>query len=199
MVDYVGAVNRLIEPFDATHAYTLVRSKRAMTIQDFNELGLAHLPQLQAQALQLTRHPDRARDLLQESAYWAYKNWEQFQAGTNFLAWASTIIRNTFNNEYRLQRRRKALLEDKPLYPNWRSEQVAVNLVEGRIDAQKIERLVENLPAPFRDVFLLKLRGLDYHEISIRMGIPVGTVKSRVFTARRKLQAQIAQLYSIKY
>lgn len=170
-----------------------------MTIQDFNELGLAHLPQLQAQALQLTRHPDRARDLLQESAYWAYKNWEQFQAGTNFLAWASTIIRNTFNNEYRLQRRRKALLEDKPLYPNWRSEQVAVNLVEGRIDAQKIERLVENLPAPFRDVFLLKLRGLDYHEISIRMGIPVGTVKSRVFTARRKLQAQIAQLYSIKY
>lgn len=168
-----------------------------MTITEFTRLGEQHLPEMEAQALRLTKNPEQAKDLLQEAAYWAFKNRQQFQDGTNFRAWAKTIIHNTFFSQYRQQKRRDDLLKAKPLHNDWSIREVTYNPAEGTLGAEKIMELIQDLPVIFRHPFLLHFEGVKYREIANRMGIPVGTAKSRVFTARQMLQKQIDALYRI--
>ncbi|OAV43684.1 RNA polymerase sigma factor [Lewinella sp. 4G2] len=168
-----------------------------MTITEFTQLGEQYLPAMEAQALRLTNDPHRAKDLLQEAAYSAYKNRQQFRPGTSFLAWAQAIIRNTFFSSYRQQKRRGDLLKATPIHDSWSTREVTYNPAEGTMGAEKIMELVQGLPVIFRHPFLLHYEGVKYREISLRLGIPVGTAKSRVFTARQILKKQIDALYRI--
>ncbi len=168
-----------------------------MTITEFTRLGEQYLPEMKAQALHLTKNPEQAKDLLQEAAYWAFKNRQQFQSDTNFRAWVQAIIRNTFFSNYRQQKRRGDLLEAKPLHNDWSTCEVTYNPAEGTLGAEKILESVQQLPVIYRHPFLLHYEGVKYREISLRLGIPVGTAKSRVFTARQILKKQIDALYRI--
>lgn len=166
-----------------------------MQISEFTRLGRQHLPDMEAHALRLTRNQEEARDLLQESAYWAYRNWESFQPGSNFRAWALTIIRNTFLSDYRALKRRRELLATHQPDLSWGEPQYTHNPAEGSLGAEKIMEEINELPTEFRRPFLLHFDGLKYREISLRMGIPVGTAKSRVFTAKKMLQQRMSNLY----
>ncbi|MCB0568301.1 MAG: RNA polymerase sigma factor [Phaeodactylibacter sp.] len=147
-------------------------------------------------ALSLTKNPDDARDLVQETAFRAYKNIDKFTIGTNFKSWLSTIMRNTFINQYRKAKRRRKVnepvdsflfaVEDKVLIPN----QGELN-----IRMQEYNRLFAELSDIYSIPFLLFYRGYEYKEIAEVLDIPVGTVKSRIFLARKKLKAKIRALY----
>ncbi|HQU58344.1 MAG: RNA polymerase sigma factor [Phaeodactylibacter sp.] len=148
-------------------------------------------------ALRLTRNQADAKDLVQETAFRAYKNRDKFAVGTNFKSWLSTIMRNTFINEYRKAKRRRNVnepvesflfaVEDKNVIPN----QGELN-----IRMQEYGRIFAELSDIYRIPFLMYFRGYEYKEIARQLNIPIGTVKSRIFLARKKLKTCIRSLNS---
>lgn len=150
---------------------------------------------MERHALRLTKDPEAAKDLLQETAFHAFKNRGQYQPGTNFKAWAFAIIRNTFISEYRRSKRRRDLLKATNPHLGWTENRITYNPAEGNLGAERIMELINGLPLAFRQPFMLHFEGVRYQEIAARMGIPVGTAKSRVFTARQQLREQLKNLY----
>lgn len=170
-----------------------------MSIHEFITLGQRHLPEMEAQALRLTKNAEAAKDLLQEAAYWAFRNRTHFKEGTNFRAWSLAIIRNTFLSDYRKSKRRSDLLKEQPPQQGWSTGEITYNPAEGVLDAQTIMGIVQTLPVIYRHPFLLHFEGIKYREIANRLGIPVGTAKSRVFTARQLLRDKVDKLYRIDH
>lgn len=166
-----------------------------MSPNEFTRLGERHLPELRALALRLTKNATAAEDLLQEAAFWAFKNRDQFRSGTNFRAWALTIVKNTFLTGYRRERRRRDLVQDVRPDGPWRADRTIANPAEGNLGASTILSCVADLPVHLRHPFMLHYEGVKYREISDRLGIPVGTAKSRVFTARQTLRRRLEYLY----
>ncbi len=165
-----------------------------MTINEVQDLGQRHLSEFRALALTLTHDEERARDLLQDVSYLMLKHRDTFKAGTNFSAWAKTIIRNTFISDYRQQKRRRELvIRDRP-EAGWIGDHAITNPAESHMGAEEIMVMVNELPAKYRRAFLLHYRGVKYKDIARMMNIPLGTAKSRVFTARKMLKEQLLRL-----
>ncbi|HQW04749.1 MAG: sigma-70 family RNA polymerase sigma factor [Flavobacteriales bacterium] len=144
-------------------------------------------------ALRLTRNMEDARDLTQESLLKALANRDQYKADTNFKAWLYTIVRNTFINGTRRDRRGQRVMESAALL-----ELAMVNgqHVQGPLatySTQEIEQRVERLPVQVRMPFTMNFEGYKYQEIAEEMGIPIGTVKSRIFQARRMLMNELGE------
>lgn len=163
----------------------------------FETEALVHLDALYGLALRLTGgDAARSEDLVQDAVLKAYRAWGDFRLGTNCRAWLMTILRNTFINEFRSQQRRPASVEfdevaDRSVFADAAAEDPAGGFFERIIDAEVIAA-IDDLPEDFRvAVVLSDLEGLSYQEVSEIMGIPVGTVKSRLFRARKRLQAQL--------
>jgi RNA polymerase sigma-70 factor (ECF subfamily) len=134
----------------------------------------------------------RAADLVQETMVRAFRSWERYERGTNVGAWLMTILRNTFISDYRRRKRAPT-----PIELDERAVSV-FHLVSGsdpegeffhRLIDREVMRAIEALPEEFRVPLVLSdLYGLDYAEIGERLDIPLGTVKSRLHRARRRLQ-----------
>ncbi len=144
-------------------------------------------------ALKLTRDLVDAEDLFQETALKAFRYRESFKPGSKFKSWASTIMYNTFINVYRKKRRRKTSSE--PV------EQMCFNKSDENfqspldvIASKEINRHIDGLKPKFKDPFLLHVDGYKYHEIANEFGIPIGTVKSRISSARKTLKSVVEQL-----
>ncbi|MGH7540631.1 MAG: sigma-70 family RNA polymerase sigma factor [Gemmatimonadota bacterium] len=164
---------------------------------EFEREALAHLDALYGLALRLAGgEVARAEDLVQETLLRAYRAWDDFELGTNSRAWLMTILRNAFINEFRRARRRPQTVAFDEVAERSVFAEIAEVDPEGRffdriIDDEVIAALDE-LPDDFRiPVVLSDLDGLSYQEVSEVMGIPVGTVKSRLFRARRRLQNRL--------
>ncbi len=163
----------------------------------FESEALIHLDALYGLAMRLTAGDEaRAEDLVQEAVLKAYRAWDDFVLGTNCRAWLMTILRNTFINEYRKAQRQPSPVEfeeiqDRSVFEGLKSADPAELLFDRLIDEEVI-RAIDALADEFRiPVVLSDLEGLGYQEISDIMGIPVGTVKSRLFRARRRLQQEL--------
>ena len=147
-------------------------------------------------ALRLTKNREDAKDLIQETALRAYKHREKFTVGTNFKSWVSTIMRNTFINQYRKAKLRRNVnepvesflfaLENKNAIPN----QGEIN-----IRMQEYDKIFDAIGEIYSIPFLLFYRGYEYKEIAQYLDIPIGTVKSRIFLARKKLKKRINARY----
>lgn len=160
----------------------------------FEEEALVHLDALYGLALRLTGGDEaRSEDLVQDTYLRAFRSWEQFEAGTNCRAWLMTILRNTFINEYRRRKSRGEQVEfeevaERPPTPALFEADPKGTVLE-RVLEREVVRAIETLPDDFRvPVVLADIEGLSYGEVAELMGIPVGTVKSRLFRARRRLQ-----------
>ena len=146
---------------------------------------LSHM--LNAFAYKLTQDKERAKDLYQETTFRAltYKN--KFQTGTNFKAWVFTIMRNIFINQYRRKVKSGTIFDNsKELYLITNSkghEQTPVS----QIATKDIEEKIESLSSEYKEPFVLHFKGFKYKEIAEQLQIPIGTVKSRIFIARKKL------------
>jgi len=166
------------------------RDKRAQ----FESEALVHVDALYGLALRLTGGDGaRSEDLVQDALLKAFRAWADFRIGTNCRAWLMTILRNTFINEFRSQQRRPTAVEyeevaDRSVFAEASGLDPEGHFFERLIDREVIQA-IDALPDEFRvPIVLSDLEGLSYQEISEIMEIPVGTVKSRLFRARKRLQ-----------
>jgi len=165
--------------------------------KEFEREALAHLDALFGLAMRLTGGDEpAAEDLVQESVLKAWRSWDRFEAGTNSRAWLMTILRNTFINEYRRQKSRPTPVDfeevaERPASSALYEADPQGRLFRGVID-DEVVRAIDQLPEEFRVVIVLSdIEGLSYQEVAELAGVPVGTVKSRLFRARRRLQDRL--------
>jgi RNA polymerase sigma-70 factor, ECF subfamily len=144
---------------------------------------------LRAFSLKLTGNMDDAEDLYQDTALRIITNADKYHPGTNFKAWAVTIMRNIFINNYRKKIRRNLIIDQTPnnYYLNSGNRSID-NDGESRITFKELFHMVESLPDDFKVPFLMAYQGYKYDEIAEELGSPLGTIKSRIFFARKKLQ-----------
>ncbi len=159
----------------------------------FDAEALPHLDTLYRVGLRLTGNAAAAEDLVQDTMLKALRAWGSFRPGSNARAWLVTILRNQFISGWRsAQRGAKPVdMEAIPELPDAGDPDP-----EGRFFAELVDEEVlaalDRLPDEFRDVVLLSdLEGLPYGEVAEALGIPLGTVKSRLFRARRILQGEL--------
>lgn len=166
--------------------------------REFEDEALVHLDALYAVGLRLTGGDrPRTEDLVQETVLHAFRAWDSFQTGSNCRAWLMRILRNLFLDDCRKQSRfasemrPEALLNLRSVNPFGAPESEA-RLVEGPVGLE-VRRAIDGLPRVYREALVLSdLMGLTYLEIAEETGVPVGTVKSRLFRARRMVQVELA-------
>lgn len=174
----------------------------------FAEEALPWLDAVYRFARRLTHgDPDAAEDLAQDTFLRAYRSWHRFERGTNAKSWLFTICRNTYLHERdRLRNKRERPVADIEMRADesatgavfersaWNPER---DFFRGLIHDEVIEA-IDGLPDEFRDVLALSdLGDLRYAEIAKVLDIPVGTVKSRLFRARRLLQDRLRE-YAVR-
>jgi RNA polymerase sigma-70 factor (ECF subfamily) len=150
-------------------------------------------------ALNLTKDEESARDLVQETAFKAFKYRDRYQPQTNLRAWLMTIMRNAFINDYRKRKRRQTLNDNTSNdYLLDSGKETVSNQGESKVMMEEMFNVINTLEDWARIPFLLHFRGFKYEEIAEQLNVPLGTIKSRIFFARHKLQAQMKLLYSAK-
>lgn len=169
----------------------------------FEEEALPHLDAVYRFALRLAGSEAEADDLVQETFLRAYRAWDQYTRGTAAKSWLFTICRNVFLRRVERGKRHDEIVEENvrrspgatdPVNPLWLSVsdvdpegEFFASIVDGRI----IEAIQE-LPEEYRTAVVLSdVEGLPYAEIAELMDVPVGTVKSRLFRGRRRLQEEL--------
>ena len=167
-----------------------------MTSMEFNSKLNTLTTLLHSFAYNLTKNMEDAKDLYQETAYRALFNRDKFQPGTNFKAWMFTIMKNIFINNYRKKVKANTILDttDNQYYLNSGSHATS-NAAEGGILLKELNILVESLDDSIRIPFLMHFEGFKYQEIADELGLPLGTVKSRIFFARKELKEKILSNY----
>lgn len=166
-----------------------------MTTTEFNKSYQPLEALLFAFAMKLTRNTTNAQDLMQETLCRAFKNKDRFLIGTNFKAWITTIMRNNFINDYRKRKTRnkvEAPIEDFGYFVENKSVEGNANSI---IMMKELTKMVESLEEDFSKPFNMFNEGFHYDEIATEMNIPIGTVKSRIFFARKKLKSMIKARY----
>jgi RNA polymerase sigma-70 factor (ECF subfamily) len=150
------------------------------------------------QATRLTKDINTAYDLYQETAYRALKHAGRFTEDTNAQAWLVTIMRNLFINDYRKKKRRQTLQDGTPNnYLLNATEAEVYNGGESEFDYQSLLCIVDDLDESLRIPFVLNYEGYKYEEIAEQLDIPLGTVKSRIFFARKRMKAAVKQHYGV--
>ena len=168
----------------------------SVAARSFDGEALPHLDTLYRVALRLTADPTLAEDLVQDTMLKAYRSWQQYRPGTNARGWLLTILRNTFINDYRRRKHEPVAMdleavEPHALYRSIQDTDPEGNFFSQIVDAKVIEA-IDALPTEFREVLALSdIEGMSYAEISETLKIPIGTVKSRLFRARRHLQTDL--------
>ena len=173
----------------------------------FEALLLDVLPHARSSARYLALDEAEADDLVQEAALLALSNSASFRIGTNFRAWFLRILRNAFYMRRRRERRWVTIPTESFGFQNARSRwEETGHVVRGAIplpteayvterETRHVFQAIASLPDPFRSVAeLYFLDDLAYPEIAARLGCPVGTVRSRLYRARKALQAQLWSL-----
>ena len=151
---------------------------------------------LESFAYKLTKNQEDAEDLFQETAYRAITNREKFRPGTNFKAWMFTIMKNIFINNYRKKVKANTIFDstDNDYYINSGGKKVA-NDAGTNMTMKELEGIIEELDDSIKKPFIMHYLGYKYQEIAERLTLPLGTVKSRIFFARKALQESIVRKY----
>ena len=162
------------------------------TNESFKERVLGLQGNLLSFAYQLTTNKEEARDLLQDTTLKALDNEEKYVDNVNFKGWIFTIMRNIFINNYR-QTVRKATVIDQTedLYHLNISQDSGLSSPEGSYAVKEINQALNAFSDDYRIPFNMYVAGYKYNEIADKMGLPLGTVKSRIFFARKRLRDQL--------
>lgn len=157
-------------------------------------------------ALRMTRNGDNAWDLVHDAALNAYKGFGHFEVGTNFKAWFFKILTNTFIRKYSKAKVETVSLDvgeapDLFLFTNTKhtgaqeSGPDPLRSVLDKIDEEKVNEAIEKLPEEYRlACSLYLLEDLSYQEIAEILGVPIGTVRSRIHRGRNLLQRALWEL-----
>jgi RNA polymerase sigma-70 factor (ECF subfamily) len=172
-------------------------------LERFEREALPLLDGLYAAALRLTRNPDDASDLVQETVERAYKAFHQYKPGTNLKAWMYRIQTNNYINGYR-KKQREPLQSSADDVEDWQMAQAESHSSTGlrSAEAEALDQLPDgdikaamaSIPEDFRlAVYYADVEGFAYKEIADIMGTPVGTVMSRLHRGRRLLRDQLTE------
>lgn len=143
-------------------------------------------------AYQLTANREQAQDLLQDTTLKALDNEDKYVDNVNFKGWIFTIMRNIFINNYR-QNARKATVIDQTedLYHLNISQDSGLSTPEGSYAVKEISLALNSFSDDYRIPFNMFVAGYKYNEIAEKMNLPLGTVKSRIFFARKTSREQL--------
>ena len=172
-------------------------------IRELESAALEHIDSLFNVGMRMTRNREEAEDLVQETYLKVHRFSHTFKEGSNLKAWLFKILRNTFINSFRKKIRepkevRYNEIEDFYLYNRIKTDKAndvnlsgdIANIYEFLDD--EVKNAVDNLPVAFKEVVLYSdIEELSYGEISEIIGCPIGTVKSRLFRARKLLQKSL--------
>jgi len=171
---------------------------------EFETEAVIHIEYLAGLARGLTRDPIFSEDLVQETYLRAYSNFDLFRRGTNCLAWLIRIMTNTYINHYHKNKRIPAHQELNHDICSDESRDSEVVYDTYSVDDEKlldyyvsdhVKKAINSLPGDYRSmVILADLRGLPYQDISVRLGCPMGTVRSRLSRGRTLLKRKLLSL-----
>jgi RNA polymerase sigma-70 factor, ECF subfamily len=163
-----------------------------MSTTEFNTLLVGNSNFLKGFALNFTHNSQDAEDLIQDTMVKALRYQNNFREGTNVKAWLYTIMRNIFINNYKRKKFQNTIVDttENQFFLNSQG-QLQENSVMSSINEKDILRRIDSLKPDFKVPFNMFLSGFHYNEIAEEMGIPMGTVKSRIFHARKKLSGQL--------
>jgi len=168
---------------------------------DFEDSTMPFVDALYNTAYRMTRNAEDAEDLVQETYLKAYRYYDKFTEGTNLKAWLFRILKNTFINSYRKKQSeplRSAFADIEDSFESQISSEAKGRLPNPEEDIladvldEDVQRALEDLPEDYRMVVLLAdLEGFSYQEIAEILDIPPGTVMSRLYRARRRLEDEM--------
>ncbi|MDE5552045.1 MAG: sigma-70 family RNA polymerase sigma factor, partial [Muribaculaceae bacterium] len=130
---------------------------------------------------------------VQDTTLKALDNETKYVDNVNFKGWVFTIMRNIFINNYRRQVRSATVVDTtEDLYHLNVSQDSGLSTPEGSFAAQEISAAIQSFSDEYRIPFTMYVTGYKYSEIAEKMSLPLGTVKSRIFFARKRLQGMLA-------
>lgn len=143
-------------------------------------------------ALSLTLNQEEAEDLLQDTTLRVLNNKEKYTENINFKGWVLTIMKNIFINNYRKIVRNQTIIDTtEDLYHLNLPQDSGFASPESSYDTSEIQRSIDSFADEYRIPFSMHVQGYKYEEIAEHMDLPLGTVKSRIFLARKRLQEQL--------
>ena len=167
-----------------------------MTATEFNNRFEELRPTMFAFAMKLTGNVEDANDLMQETSFRAFRSLERFKDGTHFKSWISTILRNNFINEYRKRRTRnnvEAPVEESETMVY--AKETSIGTPQSLVLMSELKERIACLTDEYRIPFLMFYKGYSYIEIGEQLNLNIGTVKSRIFYARKQLKQRITDDY----
>ncbi|PZX10144.1 RNA polymerase sigma-70 factor (ECF subfamily) [Breznakibacter xylanolyticus] len=163
-----------------------------MTAIEFNtQLEKIH-KQLNRFAYHLTMNSENARDLVQDTFCRALQNRDKFREDVNFKAWAFTIMRNIFINEYRKGQKYK-MVDQEPDHYSLTSRFANHDVPDSRLHMRQVSDAISLLEDDYRTPLQMHIQGYKYIEIAEMLNVKMGTVKSRIFLSRKKLGEMLAE------
>lgn len=163
-----------------------------MSKSEFGVLILSHQSFLHQLAMKLTKSIEDANDLMQETLFKALKNSNKFKDGTNLKGWLYTIMKNTFINAYRKKKNSNTFVDgtDNNYFINLKEADRAEGS-DSLVNHKHLMERINSVEKTYVDTFMMYFNGYKYEEIADIMGIPIGTVKSRIFLARKKMMSKL--------
>ena len=145
-------------------------------------------------ALSLTADSTKAQDLLQDTSLKVLCNKKKYRKDTNFKGWVFTVMRNLFINDYYRTARTRDIFDSNAdiSYLGAQKDSEGMQTPDRAVSLLEINQAIGDLDEEYRDPFGMYLAGYKYREIADRMNLPIGTVKSRIFFARKKLQESLS-------
>jgi RNA polymerase sigma-70 factor (ECF subfamily) len=166
-----------------------------MTAIEFSTQMLSYESALKPFAYVLTGDRTEGEDLVQDTFYRALANHEKFQTGTNFKAWLMTIMKNIFINNYRKNSKRPTVHDTSETQFLINSAGTKVrNGAEMNILREELNIVLNTISEEFTEPFMMYFKGFKYHEIAEKLNLPLGTVKSRIFLARKEMQRRLKSM-----
>ena len=157
--------------------------------ESFKERLLGLQGNLMSFAYQLTTNKEEAEDLLQDTTLKALTNEDKFADDTNLKGWIFTIMRNIFINNYRQTVRKATILDQTDdLYHLNISQESGLITPDSSYSVKEITQAINSFNDEYRVPISMHIAGYKYSEIAQHLDLPLGTVKSRIFFARQRLQ-----------